>query len=85
MSNFEFLSVLFAIILGIGFAHLLLSIGRILGEVFQLAKLVPLLRQQGRILVLGKETVLVGAEIGQFRHNQALSGFRPGCWLGWVK
>jgi hypothetical protein len=32
MSNFEFLSVLFAIIIGIGFAHLLLSIGRILGE-----------------------------------------------------
>ena len=33
MSNFEFLSVLFAIVIGIGFAHLLLSIGRILGEV----------------------------------------------------
>ncbi len=32
MSNFEFLSVLFAIIVGIGIAHLLLSIGRILGE-----------------------------------------------------
>ncbi len=32
MSNFEFLSVLFAIIVGIGFAHLLLSIGRVLGE-----------------------------------------------------
>ena len=32
MSDFEFLSVLIAIIVGIGFAHLLLSIGRIVGE-----------------------------------------------------
>jgi hypothetical protein len=32
MSDFEYLSVLIAIIVGIGFAHLLLSIGRILGE-----------------------------------------------------
>ena len=32
MSDFEFLSVLIAIIIGIGFAHLLLSIGRIVGE-----------------------------------------------------
>ena len=33
MSDFEYLSVLIAIIVGIGFAHLLLSIGRILGVV----------------------------------------------------
>ena len=32
MSDFEYLSVLIAIIVGIGFAHLLLSIGRIVGE-----------------------------------------------------
>ena len=32
MSDFEYLSVLIAIIVGIGFAHLLLSIGRVLGE-----------------------------------------------------
>ena len=32
MSDFEYLSVLIAIIVGIGFAHLLLSIGRIAGE-----------------------------------------------------
>ena len=32
MSDFEYLSVLIAIIVGIGFAHILLSIGRILGE-----------------------------------------------------
>ena len=32
MSDFEFLGVLIAIIVGIGFAHLLLSIGRVLGE-----------------------------------------------------
>jgi len=32
MSDFEYLSVLIAIIIGIGFAHLLLGIGRILGE-----------------------------------------------------
>jgi hypothetical protein len=32
MSDFEYLSVLIAIIVGIGFTHLLLSIGRILGE-----------------------------------------------------
>jgi hypothetical protein len=33
MTDFEYLSVLVAIIVGIGFTHLLLSIGRILGEV----------------------------------------------------
>lgn len=33
MSDFEYLSVLIAIIVGIGFAHLLLSIGRVLGEI----------------------------------------------------
>ena len=32
MSDFAYLSVLVAIIVGIGFAHLLLSIGRVLGE-----------------------------------------------------
>jgi len=32
MSDFEYLSVLIAIIVGIGIAHLLLSLGRILGE-----------------------------------------------------
>lgn len=32
MSDFEYLSVLIAIIVGIGFTHLLLSIGRVLGE-----------------------------------------------------
>ena len=32
MSDFEYLSVLIAIILGIGIAHLLLSIGRVLGQ-----------------------------------------------------
>ena len=32
MSDFEYLSVLVAIIVGIGIAHLLLSIGRIVGE-----------------------------------------------------
>ena len=32
MSNFEFITVLFAIIIGIGIAHLLLSVGRLLGE-----------------------------------------------------
>jgi hypothetical protein len=32
MSDFEYLSVLVAIIVGIGFTHLLLSIGRVLGE-----------------------------------------------------
>jgi hypothetical protein len=36
MSDFEYLSVLVAIIVGIGFAHLLLSIGRILGETKEL-------------------------------------------------
>jgi len=33
MSNFEFLTVLLAIIIGIGITHLMLSIGRFLGEV----------------------------------------------------
>ncbi len=33
MSDFEYLSVLIAIIVGIGFAHLLLSLGRVMGEV----------------------------------------------------
>ena len=32
MSDFEYLSVLIAIIVGIGIAHLLMSLGRILGE-----------------------------------------------------
>jgi hypothetical protein len=32
MSDFEYLTVLIAIILGIGMAHLLMSIGRVLGE-----------------------------------------------------
>lgn len=32
MSDFEYLTVLIAIILGIGIAHLLMSIGRTLGE-----------------------------------------------------
>ena len=32
MSDFEYLSVLIAIIVGIGIAHLLLSLGRIVGE-----------------------------------------------------
>ena len=32
MSDFEYLSILIAIIVGIGIAHLLLSPGRILGE-----------------------------------------------------
>ncbi len=32
MSDFEYLTVLIAIILGIGIAHLLMSVGRILGE-----------------------------------------------------
>ncbi|MGI9263887.1 MAG: hypothetical protein ACR2QU_03085 [Gammaproteobacteria bacterium] len=32
MSDFEYLSVLVAIIVGIGFTHLILSVGRILGE-----------------------------------------------------
>ena len=32
MSDFEYLSVLIAIIVGIGIAHLLLSVGRILGQ-----------------------------------------------------
>ncbi len=36
MSDLEYLSVLVAIIAGIGFAHLLLGIGRILGETREL-------------------------------------------------
>ena len=32
MTDFEYLSVLIAIIVGIGFAHLLLSLGRVLGD-----------------------------------------------------
>lgn len=36
MSDFEYLSVLIAIIVGIGFTHLLLSIGRLIGETKQL-------------------------------------------------
>ena len=36
MSDFEYLSVLIAIIVGIGFAHLLLSLGRVLGETREL-------------------------------------------------
>ena len=32
MSNFEFITVLFAIIIGVGVTHLLLTIGRLLGE-----------------------------------------------------
>ena len=36
MSDFEYLSVLVAIIVGIGFTHLLLSIGRVVGEVKEL-------------------------------------------------
>lgn len=36
MSDFEYLSVLVAIIVGIGIAHLLLSIGRIVGEIRKL-------------------------------------------------
>ena len=32
MSDFEYLTVLIAIILGIGIAHLLMSIGRVIGE-----------------------------------------------------
>jgi hypothetical protein len=32
MTDFEYLSVLIAIIVGIGIAHLLMSLGRILGE-----------------------------------------------------
>ena len=36
MSDFEYLSVLIAIIVGIAFAHLLLSLGRVLGEIREL-------------------------------------------------
>lgn len=36
MTDFEYLSVLIAIIVGIGFAHLLLSLGRVLGEAREL-------------------------------------------------
>jgi len=52
MSDFEYLSVLIAIIVGIGIAHLLMSLGRILGETKRLnAGVVPLI-WTGNILVM---------------------------------
>ena len=52
MSDFEYLSVLIAIIVGIGFAHLLLSIGRILGEAKALNITLVHLIWTGNILVM---------------------------------
>ena len=52
MSDFEFLSVLIAIIVGIGFAHLLLSIGRIVGETKALNVTLVHLIWTGNILLM---------------------------------
>ena len=52
MSDFEYLSVLIAIIVGIGFAHLLLSIGRILGEAKSLKVTLVHLIWTGNILLM---------------------------------
>ena len=52
MSDFEYLSVLIAIIIGIGIAHLLLSLGRILGDVKRLNVGVPHLIWTGNILLM---------------------------------
>ena len=52
MSDFEYLSVLIAIIVGIGFAHLLLSIGRILGETKTLNVTLVQLIWTGNILIM---------------------------------
>lgn len=52
MSDFEYLSVLIAIIVGIGITHLLMSLGRILGETKRLnAGVVPLI-WTGNVLVM---------------------------------
>ncbi len=52
MSDFEYLSVLIAIIIGIGFAHLLLSIGRVLGEIKRLNITLVHLIWTGNILLM---------------------------------
>ncbi len=52
MSDFEYLSVLIAIIIGIGFAHLQLSIGRVLGEIKRLNITLVHLIWTGNILLM---------------------------------
>lgn len=52
MSDFEYLSVLIAIIVGIGFTHLLLSIGRILGEAKSLNVTLVHMVWTGNILIM---------------------------------
>ena len=51
MSDFEYLSVLIAIIVGMGIAHLLMSLGRILGETKSLNIGVVHLIWTGNVLV----------------------------------